>query len=264
MGRRAFIRWQQRKRTEFDQWRHADSPLAPLVLLGDSHVAYFAHAARQGYFGKRRYTACAVNGATAVGLRNPNAATHAIDIFADHLARTEPRAVIVLQLGEVDCGFVIWYRVRKYGDGIDEQLDRSIAAYFSFVDASRAGGHANFVITGATAPTIQDGRDWGAVANARREVTASLEQRTALTRRYNRLLAEHAAARGLPFVDVWDRMIDPASGVVRAEFLNRRITDHHMNPARAAVCWGPRLAAVLPEFDPPKARTTAAKSILLL
>jgi hypothetical protein len=250
VGRRAFIRWQHGKRAQFDQWRYANSPLAPLAFLGDSHVAYFSHAARRGYFGRRRYNACAVNGATAVGLRNPNATTNALEIFTHYLARTDPGAVVVMQLGEVDCGFVIWYRAEKYRDGIDEQLDQAIAAYFAFIDDARARGHANFVITGSTVPTIQDGRDWGAVANARRAVSASLEQRTELTRRYNRRLAELALARGLPFIDIWDETIDPTSGVVRPEFLHRRATDHHMDPARAAACWGPRLAAVLPAFDP--------------
>jgi hypothetical protein len=224
----------------------AGTPL-PLVFLGDSHARYFERAAEQGRFGARRWRLCAVNGATAVGLRNPNAKTNAVEIFRRQVSRVRRDAVIVFQLGEVDCGFVMWYRAQKYRDTVDDQLDASIAAYFAFVDEMRARGYVNFVITGATVPTIKDGQDWGIVANARREVTATLRERTNLTRRYNQRLEENAAARGLPFIDIWDETVDPATGLVRPFIIHPNPVDHHLNRNAAAALWADKLNAVLPD-----------------
>jgi hypothetical protein len=241
------IRARVREHASFllDRWQYANSRLPPLVFLGDSHVTYFVHAAKRGQFGARRHGARAVAGATAVGLRNPQAKTNALQIFSDYLRKWPPESVVIVHLGEVDCGFVIWYRNQKYRDGIERQLDDSIAAYFSFVDDAIARGYRNVVITGATVPTIQDDQDWGEVAHARREVTASLAQRTALTFRYNARLKEQAEARGLPFVDISSEIVDAETGVVKPAFRNANPLDHHLDRERAAERWADRLNAVL-------------------
>jgi hypothetical protein len=245
MMRRLRARLGAQLRFIHDRWRYRNSPLPPLVFIGDSHANYFRHAAAQGYFGRRRVGCCAVAGATAVGLRNPNAKTNALARLSAYLRKWPPRSVIVIQLGEVDCGFVIWYRDRKYRDGVETQLEESIAAYFAFVDATMARGHRRIVVTGASMPTIEDGQDWGEVANARREVTASLQDRVALTRRYNERLRAEAARRGLPFIDISDEVLDPATGTVRHAFRNANPLDHHLDWDRAARSWAARLNAVL-------------------
>lgn len=245
MIRRIGARLGERVSFLLDRWRYSGSSLPPLVFLGDSHVNYFVHAAKRGDFGDRRHGARAVAGATAVGLRNPQAKTNALALFSDYLRKWPLNSIVVIHLGEVDCGFVIWYRHRKYRDGIDRQLAESIAAYFSFVDDAVARGYRNIVITGATVPTIRDGQDWGEVAHARREVTASLAERTALTLRYNAKLKENAAARGLPFVDISSEVVDAETGVVKPVFRNANPLDHHLDRERAAERWAERLNEIL-------------------
>jgi hypothetical protein len=215
------------------------------VLLGDSHIAYFAFAADVGYFGKRQYAVCEVPGATAVGLRNPNSQTNALRTFSEFLNRANKRAIVIIQLGEVDCGFVIWYRNQKYQDGVEKQFEESINAYFSFVDGIIARGFRKIIITGATVPTIQDGHTVGEVANARREVKASLLARTRLTLQYNEMLSAQAKLRGLPFADISNEVLDPKTGVVQRYYLNRRRIDHHMRLSRAARCWARQIETIL-------------------
>lgn len=240
----------KRARFLWRRWRNRNSALAPLALVGDSHLDYFIHAADRDWLGPRQYDACPVAGATAVGLRNPNAKsqTGAVAIFEDFLARMRRDAVVIVQLGEVDCGFVIWYRAEKYRDSVERQMDESIAAYFAFVDRALGRGHRDIVVTGATMPTIADGQDWGDVANARRDVAATLSQRTELTRRYNRRLEAEALRRGLAFVDIGDEALDPATGTARRDLLNRNAFDHHMDKDRAAAIWARRLNPILARY----------------
>jgi hypothetical protein len=248
MVRRDIAKWRDRMPLLLDRWLPSRGrPI--LAFLGDSHVDYFSHAARRGYFGRRRYGACAIAGATAVGLRNPNGKTNAVAILTGYLTGLRPDAIVVVQMGEVDCGFVIWYRAEKYGDGIDRQMEESVAGYFSFVDHAIARGYRHVVVTGATLPTIADDQNWGEVANLRREVRATLAERTALTLRYNARLAEQASRRSLPFVDIAAELLDPQTGVVRREFLNPDPLNHHLDKERAALSWARALSPLLGAFD---------------
>lgn len=210
---------------------------APLLFLGDSHLAYFRSAAQSKRFGPRVVQFCEVGGATAVGLRNPNSKTNALGVFRHVLTIARPGSIIVIQLGEVDCGFVIWYRAEKYGEGIESQMDESIASYFAFVDEAIELGFQRIIVTGATLPTIRDGQDWGGIANLRREVTATLRERTELTLAYNRELERNAEQRSLLYVDITADVLDPVTGVVRDEFRNADSRNHHLDYEQAAGCW---------------------------
>jgi hypothetical protein len=220
-------------------------------LVGDSHVEAVRHAAALGLL-EHGCAATVVGGATAVGLRNPNSATDAIGAFRRALLPARDGVVPVIHLGEVDCGFVIWYRADKHGESVESQFDRSVAAYMGFVDELLDGGYGTVVVTGASIPTIRDGQDWGEVANARREVTATLRQRTDLTFRYNERLSSEASKRGLPLVDLAGQMADPATGVISDAYRHPNPTDHHADPDKTAPLWAAGLNAA--------GRTIAARS----
>src|SRR5699024_6250798 len=103
----------------------ASFPL-PVFYLGDSHVRYFKKAARHGLLSPHEVSGCEVGGATAVGMRNPNAKTNALGRFREWI-RDKPReSVVIFHLGEVDCGFVIWYRSAKYREPVETQMMSSV------------------------------------------------------------------------------------------------------------------------------------------
>lgn len=96
-----------RIRSRFARWH----------IVGDSHLRGIRRAAERGLI-KRGCVFTQVPGATAVGLRNPNSTTNALETF--RAALLPRRNVIpVIHLGEVDCGFVIWYRAEKYGESLE-------------------------------------------------------------------------------------------------------------------------------------------------
>nr|WP_246329536.1 SGNH/GDSL hydrolase family protein [Chthonobacter rhizosphaerae] len=221
-----------------------------LSICGDSHLLPIEYAYKAGWFGPVRCRFRRVGGATAVGLRHPTSKTEALTIFRRALLPARPGVVPVFQLGEVDCGFVIWHRAAKYGESVEAQLDASVAAYITFVDELRAAGYPTVILTAATVPTIVDGaldrpESAGEVALLRASVTASLAERTALTARYNERLRSAAAARGLPFVDLTPDLIDPSTGVVADRFRHVRAEDHHLHPVEGGRLWARRLTEAL-------------------
>lgn len=214
-------------------------------VVGDSHVDAFSFANARGLVDLPMMCTM-IGGATAVGLRNPNSLTNAVKIFTNALLPFNDKKIPVIQLGEVDCGFVIWYRSKKYNESVDTQFKQSIAAYLEFVTHLRNAGYKTIVMTSATLPTILDGYQWGDVANARREVTATLRERTDMTLRYNECLKAAANAWGLPFIDVTGDILDPRTRLVSEEFRNPDPSNHHLDPAK----FGPLLADALNQLEP--------------
>ena len=131
-------------------------------------------------------------------------------------------------LGEVDCGYLLWYRSERPGLPVAEELHRSLTNYFAFLEATRALGHEQVIVCAVPPPTILDGQVWGDVANARSRVTATLRERTDLTHRYNQALRAIAYERGFSFLDFEAEVIDPASKPDRHELRNPDPLDHHL------------------------------------
>ena len=106
---------------------------AAVLTLGDSHGAVFRHPTFADRFPAVAWETVVVPGATASGLDNPNdSRTQAYPIFRRALDTTAARRVVVT-LGEVDTGFVIWYRAAKHRESVFTMLDRAVAAYADFL-----------------------------------------------------------------------------------------------------------------------------------
>jgi hypothetical protein len=221
----------------------------PVVILGDSHVRYMSAAQRQKLFARRKIAVREVGGATAVGMRNPNAMTNAIGQFQDFLKRKKKKSIIVIHLGEVDCGYVIWYRADKYNETVAHQLDQSVAAYFEFVDGLLAQGFKHIVITGATLPTITDGEQAGEVVKLRSAIRTTQRERTDLTITYNARLKEQAERRHLPYTDITASVVDPETGLVKQTLRSPDREDHHMNVPLAGALWACRLNECFETYD---------------
>jgi hypothetical protein len=171
---------------------------------------------------------CAVRGATAQGLHNPNSQTDALAKFQIRCDEAKAWQHLVFLLGEVDCGFVIWYRAEKHGVSIDSQVEHSLTAYVGLLERQIDRGHEPIVLS-VPLPTIRDGQDWGEVANARREVKASLVDRTGLTLEYNRRLREACTRIGAVWVDATTPTLDPDTGVVKDSYRHANPEDHHLD-----------------------------------
>ena len=196
-----------------------------VLCVGDSHV-YVMHlvAVPRAWFWIE-----GVEGATASGVLNPNSETRSREIFMETLSRGRRWQHVLLELGEVDCGFVIWRRAEREGLSVEQQLQRTLDAYETFIEQVLTMGFAGVTVMSVPLPTIDDPSEWrGHVANARREVKATQLERTQLTLRYNQELARRCARVGVAFVDVTSEQMDPATGLVHSRFIRPTKYDHHL------------------------------------
>lgn len=193
----------------------------PILVIGDSHVDVFRHHETMfsGYF----LDIVSVIGASVSGLENPNSVTQAFPLFERAIRKSKAKLCIVL-LGEVDTGFVIWYRARKHGLPVEEMLEKAVSTYSGFLDG--ISRDKTVICISAPLPTILDGQDWGEVANKRKEIDASLVDRTRLTVQLNRDMQEFCHQRGHSYISL-DSVSLGENGVVKESLLNKSKSDHH-------------------------------------
>lgn len=200
----------------------------PLHCFGDSHVLVFKEIRRRRLLPKTWIDVVKVRGATALGMVNPNSQTHALPIFRSVISRLPTDRRLLFLLGEVDCGYLIWYRARRLNVPVEDQLRESLERYQTFLASLIDEGRRDLIVTGAPPPTILDDQPQGETADARREIEATLLERTALTLRYNSALREWCDSVGVRFLGYDDEVIDPATRVVREDLRNPNPLDAHL------------------------------------
>jgi hypothetical protein len=197
-----------------------------VLCIGDSHVEVMCHVRIPGVW----FRIQPVVGATASGVMNPNGITHSLSIFTTRLTSAKPWHEVLIQLGEVDCGFVIWHRAQRHGLNVAEQLSYTLDTYTAFIEKVASMGFRKVIVLSAPLPTISDNPlDWGEVANLRAEVTATQLERTTLTLSFNTQLRERCETiDNVGFVDTTTGHLNPATGLVDQRFLSTILHDHHL------------------------------------
>jgi hypothetical protein len=228
-----------------DDWLFNSRLYAPrrqrVLCLGDSHVKVMRQVPLPEFW----FRPMSVRGATASGVTNPNSATRAMAIFAHRLRRAKRWQRVLIQLGEVDCGFVIWHRARRLGVSVEEQLATTLESYAVFLEGVASMGFREVVVLSVPAPTIPDDPDqYGRVANLRSEVSATQRERSDLTVRFNEQLRVHCDTLGVTFVDVTSQHIDPETNLVSPAYLRRTNDDHHLADRPYAALIGRELGAL--------------------
>lgn len=200
-----------------------------VICLGDSHIKVFTEIIRKRLISGFYFDVLYVPGATAQGIVNPRSQTNALQAFQDRLQRAQSWQTLIVQLGEVDCGFVIWYRAEKHISSVEQQFQISLDNYFQFLQNVKSQGFQTIIVLSVPLPTIKDQQNWGKVASERSAVKASQRDRTVLTLRYNAELAERCHANGYHFVDVTSEQLNPETGLIDSRFLAEDPLDHHLN-----------------------------------
>lgn len=102
-------------------------------ILSDSHGEFFKKVDFTQF--QLQPSFCIVPGATASGLANPNSKTKALPIFKEYLKKNFRRGdIIIVELGEVDCGFTIWLRSQREEISIETQLDQTLDNFEKFLN----------------------------------------------------------------------------------------------------------------------------------
>jgi len=196
-----------------------------VLVLGDSHVMVFLDRKFKQHFPSKYFHVECVQGATASGLENPNSKTQAYPLFKKALDRFNREDVVVM-LGEVDTGFVIWYRSQKYNQSIEQAFEKAVETYASLL--GEISKEYNLICISTPLPTIEDGNDWGDIANLRKEVTASQNERTDLTLRFNQEIERHCHELKARYVSLDTESLG-VNGIVSKKLLSLNSADHHYN-----------------------------------
>ena len=195
-----------------------------ILVLGDSHAIVFKQWQFILGFPKKHFSVCSVGGATASGLENPNSKTQTYKIFTKALQFRNYKKIIIM-LGEVDTGFVIWYRAQKYGVEVAEMFMQTVTKYADFLSELSTKTDKIIVIS-TPLPTIKDGAEWGEVANLRKEVKTTKQERTKLTIKFNKAIERYCLHAGLVFINL-DQKCLTKTGSLKADLKSKNPRDHH-------------------------------------
>jgi len=213
-------------------------------VLGDSHTRYFRFLQNHYPLKSTYLRVFNVTGATASGLSNPHSKTRAAMAFGVLLRYLNKRQSLLIQLGEVDCGFAIWIRAAKKGTRAEDELKRAFDNYMASVRMAMDLGFKKVFIATVSPPTIEDWNVWrGPIGHLRRQVAADIMGRSQLTRLFNQLLREGAETVGYTFLDVETLFTDPETSLVRPELFSDRPGDLHLNNHEAAKIFRKALVA---------------------
>jgi hypothetical protein len=220
---------------KFKQFKHAKvekkTPIASdrkktVLVLGDSHVNLFKLARWQKATPAFDWQITEVVGATLSGLQNPRSKTQAGNILKKAL--TEQTAeVIVLCLGEVDTGFVIWFRSERDGIDIRQSAQRAIENYCSLI--KECSSKAKVVVLSAPLPTLLDGSLISSIAQDRSSVKASQMERTELTCWFNNQIETWCKQQDIHYVNL-DNGSKGQDGLVSESLRHPDPKNHHYNP----------------------------------
>ena len=216
----------------------ATSKSNKILLLGDSHAHVFKLVDNAAPDFSLSH--CIVTGSSAQGAVNPDSKTNALPIFRDVLSKNAASHThCMTMLGEVDCGFVIWYRKKKYNDSIKSQLERSLNNYFQFLkqEVEKYFSSENILVCCVVPPTIQDNTDKRFLKGARTEVTATQLERAKLTETYNHYLSKICSKRKYKFVNPYAHLISRETRLAKKDFLNKNPYDHHLDHSKTFGYW---------------------------
>jgi hypothetical protein len=199
-----------------------------IYIFGDSHAEVFNYINK--YLSKNDFfEVLAIGGATAQGLANPRSKTSALKLFKEKInLDCKKNDNLFFFLGEVDCGFVIWYRSKNYNESIDVQFERSLKNYQDFLISIKEEGYKNINIIETVLPTIFDGFE-GQILHERKEVNVSIKKRTELTNRYNKRLSDIARVNNFGFIKITKDIMNETTGLINTFFLNKDKTNHHLS-----------------------------------
>lgn len=195
------------------------------LVLGDSHTTVFNNPLFKIHFPLSSFNVCNVTGATVSGLDNPRSKTDALRIFREKIESKQKKAKkIIFLLGEVDAGFIIWYRAVKYGTSVEQMYLKAVSSYIKFLGEVPKDNEV--LVISAPLPTIGDNDIYGDVANLRKEVKATKLERTRLTIDFNNEIEKYCVSAGIDYMNL-DSISLGENGVVKNKFHNKNKKNHH-------------------------------------
>lgn len=202
-----------------------------VYILSDSHGEFFKHINFRTLLLTPEFNI--VPGATASGLANPNSKTQARKKFFNVIEKISKKDFVFFELGEVDCGFTLWFLHEQRNTPLEQLFDKAIKNYTDILLKAKEKTN-RIIVFSAILPTIKDGTAFGPVANFRKDIKASQKVRTQLTLRFNQEIKNFCKQSRLVYIDLDKKMLDKKTGLIKNYYLNDNPADHHTNPIKTS------------------------------
>jgi len=199
-----------------------------ILAVGDSHAEVFKHIKGVNFL--------SIKAASAYGLMNPNSITQARKTIIEKVS-SQNWDWIFLHFGEVDCGFLIFQMSEKYNTTIEENIQKSVSRYFSFIDEIKH--ESNIMVLGINIPR-STGEATNLVAKRAKWMKYDYFTRKSINLTFNKVIQNKCNEAGYLYADINDLITDPETGAIKDNLICRK-DQIHMVLAKAADIWMERM-----------------------
>ena len=201
-----------------------------IECFGDSHVKVFRRLNWMYPKLRVRFRTVSVMGATAYGVVNYNSATSAREIYEKRLNSLQMNHKVLVMLGEIDTGFLIWSLAKKKSLLVENVLEETIERYGKFLTYINKMDK-DIIVCSAPLPTIDDEVKKPDYLLAREGVKVSKKKRTDLALKFNTLVQEFCRINNIIYLDLDLDSIDATTGLLSEKLISSTKLDHHYNEA---------------------------------
>lgn len=225
-----------------------------ILVLGDSHSGVFEYIYDRDLLRPHVINCETLSGVTACGLANDSSTTRSFKKFTEAVRRYASYNVIVIMLGEVDCGFALWHKAKKASLPVETQICYSVNGISRLLLWIKTHfPKKQIIIAGAILPTVKDADVTRQGLPLRESIKATQLQRTNLVLALNDELKKLAASFDVHYIDITVPTRDLQSGMVQDRFLMPSV-DIHQSQEFTAAFWVDALRSLLqPARDGDKA-----------
>jgi len=224
-----------------------ESKIFNIFVVGDSHVEKWIHTNRTKS-SKEYFNIIGINGhpgKTAQGMSkqsNKNLMTLAISKHVNEID------CLIIELGEVDCGYTIWSRINRHNTTIQEEIEFATTKLMDLAKFAKKFGVKKVMLLGPIVPLVKEyGKDTPKALWKRKEIDATHKERTQLVIDFNLTLKQKSKNNKFLYVDINDILLDPNTGVAREKYQNK--INHHLGINVAIQLWIPKIHRLLQDEE---------------
>lgn len=195
-------------------------------VFGDSHTEVFSYINLTRK--EELFKIVRVDGATALGMVHPKSKTNALELFMREINGLHKKSRLIFLLGEVDLGFLLWYRNIKLNLDVSHEMEISISNYITFLSKLKQRGFKNIYVMSPSPPCISDDFIETQMNLLRREIKINQVERVKLAKVYNETLKTKVLELRMGFIDLFPMLIDEQAHVVKKEYIKDDKNDHHL------------------------------------
>jgi hypothetical protein len=215
-----------------------------ILVLSDSHGGVFEYINDHNLILPHLINVKVVGGATAYGLNNSNSSSQTLKHFLSELNRFKTYNTIIIQLGEVDCAYILWKKAQDYKNSAYDNISISIRGYELLIK-ELLPYNKRIILSGAILPTVKDGQKNSSEVALRDTISTTQLERTNLTLKFNEQLKLLAIKYSLDYIDITEETMNKDTNVVDDKFIIKDKVDHHQSQENTALLWSSKLQSLI-------------------